>query len=85
MNQLKGYKNEGYQQGLTDALRKGGKIASKYTVSLFAYKTQNLSKEHSVEYISGWHDGYTDGLANIFNKLLQNESTTKNHFQGLNK
>ena len=65
MNRKICYRDEGYQQGLIDGKRTGGQIKEKYLENLLKFQTQNLSNEESLQYKTGWQDGFTDAVSQL--------------------
>jgi len=76
MNREHFYDHEGYQQGLLDGKRTGGKIKKEYLDNLLKSATQNLSNEESRRYETGWHDGFIDAVSS----LLKNKAVQESYF-----
>jgi hypothetical protein len=67
------YRQEGYQQGYKAAKITSGKISKKYQDTLFESTENNLTSEKSCEFITGWHDGCADYMAEIFRRIVHEE------------
>ena len=83
MDYKRDYRQEGYQQGYKDSKRTYGKISKKYTDTLFESNKNNLSSEESCEFITGWHDGFADGMAKIFRRMVHEEGLATKYFSDL--
>jgi hypothetical protein len=68
---------EGYQDGLTDAKRTGGKVSKKYMDNMFENKTQHLTPAESCEFINGWEDGFADGILGTLSKMVHKDGVVK--------
>jgi hypothetical protein len=80
------YRYEGYQKGLVDAKRTGGKINKRYVDNYLNDETQSLSIEDSSEFIKGWHEGFADAVRMALNMMVQKEGLVKSQIYevGLN-
>ncbi len=78
---MEGYRQEGYDLGFRDGQRTGGRINKIYTDALFAGRKNNLSPEESRAFITGWHDGFTDGVAEIVKRMVCEEGLVTQYFQ----
>jgi hypothetical protein len=76
------YRYEGYQKGLVDAKRTGGKYVDNYLND----ETQSLSIEDSSKFIKGWHEGFADAVRMALNMMVQKEGLVKSQIYevGLN-
>ena len=77
------YRQEGYQQGYKDAKRSSGKISPKYRDSLFESNKNNLTSEESSEFITGWHDGFADYMAEIFRRIVHEDGLATKYLSDL--
>ncbi len=77
------YRQKGYQQGYKDAKRSSGKICPKYRETLFDSNKNKLSSEESFEFITGWHDGFADHMAEIFRRIVNEEGLATKYLSDL--
>ena len=73
------YRQDGYKKGFDEARRTGGKVRKKYIDNCIKTETKNLSTIYSMEFIKGWHEGFTDGVAELMSKLVKKDDFWKNH------
>ena len=73
------YRQDGYKKGFDEARRTEGKVRKKYIDNCIKTETQNLSSRYSMEFINGWHEGFTDGVAELMSKLVKKDDFWKNH------
>lgn len=59
----------GYQKGLEDALKTGGKITQENIDRYLNAEARKLSSDHSKEFIEGWYQGFNDGVGEVISKL----------------
>jgi hypothetical protein len=71
------YQIEGYQDGLTDAKRTGGRVSQKYINNLFKCKALELTPDDSCMYVKGWEDGFADGIRGTLKKMVSKDSVVK--------
>ena len=71
------YRIEGYQDGLIDAKRTGGRVSQKYTTNLFKCKAQELTPDDSCMYVKGWKDGFADGIRVTLKKMVHKDGVVK--------
>jgi hypothetical protein len=83
MDCIRDYRQEGYQQGYQDCKTTCGKISKKYTDTLFESNKNNLSPEKSCEFITGWQDGFADGMAEVFRRMVHEEGLVTKYFSDL--
>ncbi|MFC1837417.1 hypothetical protein ACFLYW_01895 [Thermodesulfobacteriota bacterium] len=79
MNNEGYYRDLGYQQGLADGKRTGGKIKKKYIENLFRSETQYLSNQESQVYKMGWQEGFTDAVRDAIQSMVLKENCFKKH------
>ncbi len=86
MDSKKHFRDDGYQKGLVDGRRTGGKIKKSYIDNFLKYETQSLSIEDSSEFIKGWHEGFADAVRMALNMMVQKEGLVKSQIYkaGLN-
>ena len=65
------YRYEGYQKGLVDAKRTGGKINKRYVDNYLNDETQSLATNDSLEFMKAWHEGFADGVIGTINKMVK--------------
>lgn len=73
------YRQDGYQKGFDEARRTGGKVRKKYIDNCMKTETRNLSPRYSMEFIKGWYEGFTDGVAEVMAKLIKKDDFWGNH------
>ena len=66
-------REDGYQKGFDEARRTGGKVRKNYIENCMKIETQNLSAIYSREFIKGWYEGFTDGVAAVISKLVKKD------------
>ena len=79
MNSKTCYKKIGYEQGLCDGKRTGGKVKKTYISNLFKDETQSLSSQDSLKFMKGWKKGFDDGVRGEINKMVKKEGLVKKH------
>jgi len=73
------YRQDGYQKGFDEARRTGGKIRRIYLDNYMKTETKNLSTIYSMEFIKGWYEGFTDGVAELMSKLVKKDDFWRDH------
>ena len=73
------YRQDGYQKGFDEARRTGGKVRKKYIDNCMKTETKNLPTRYSMEFIKGWYEGFTDGIAEVMSKLIKKDDFWGNH------
>ena len=73
------YRQDGYQKGFDEARRTGGKVRKKYIDNCMKTETKNLPTRYSMEFIKGWYEGFTDGIAEVMSKLIKKDEFWGNH------
>jgi hypothetical protein len=68
------YRQEGYQQGIIDGKRTGGRISKRYIENMFSTETNHLSHEESVEYKIGWQEGFDDTVNKAMKRAIEKEN-----------
>ena len=59
-------------------------LAFRQSKVFLAYSVKNnLSSEESCEFITGWHDGFADGMAKIFKRMVHEEGLATKCFSDL--
>ena len=74
MNSNSYHREEGYQQGVKDGKRTGGRITKKYIINMFNSETKNLTLVESVDYKSGWQYGFSDAVNEKLRNMVSRES-----------
>ena len=72
------YKQDGYQKGFVEGKRTGGKVKKAYLDNFFKHETQGLSTEDSSEFTDGWHEGFSDAVIGVLNKMVKKDGLLKN-------
>jgi len=72
------YKHEGYQKGLIEGKRTGGKVNKRYVDNYLNDETQNLCTKDSLEFMKAWHEGFADGVIGLINNMVMQEGLVKN-------
>jgi hypothetical protein len=78
MNREIFYKHEGYQKGLIEGKRTGGKVNKRYVDNYLNDETQNLCTKDSLEFMKAWHEGFADGVIGLINNMVMQEGLVKN-------
>ena len=73
------YRQDGYKKGFDEARRTEGKVRKNYIDNCIKTETRNLSSRYSMEFTKGWHEGFTDGVAEIMYKLAKKDDFWGNH------
>ena len=76
-------RQEGYQKGLLDGRRTGGKVRKSYIDKFFKDETQNLSLKDSSEFVKGLQEGFDDGVREVINNLVVKEGLIEKVFISL--
>lgn len=69
----------GYQKGLEDARKTGGKITQENIDRYLNAEARKLSCDHSKEFIEGWYKGFNDGVGEVICKLATSDDFWKNN------
>ena len=77
------YRDEGYQKGLVEAKRTGGKINKRYVDNYLNDETQSLSTKDSLEFMKAWNEGFADGVIRVTNNMVTKEGLLNNHIYKL--
>ena len=73
------YRHDGYQKGLIEGKRTGGKVNKKYVDNCLNDETQSLSTKDSLEFIRAWNEGFADGVIGEISKIVEKEGLLKGH------
>jgi hypothetical protein len=77
------YSRDGYQKGLIEGKRTGGKINKKYVDNCLNDETQSLCSKDSLEFMKAWHEGFADGVIGLLDNMVKQEGLVKNQIYGL--
>ena len=77
------YRHDGYQKGLIEGKRTGGKVNKKYVDNCLNDETQSLCSKDSLEFIKAWHEGFADGVIGLLDNMVKQEGLVKNQIYGL--
>ena len=77
------YSHDGYQKGLIEGKRTGGKVNKKYVDNCLNDETQSLCSKDSLEFIKAWHEGFADGVIGLLDNMVKQEGLVKNQISGL--
>ena len=77
------YRHDGYQKGLIEGKRTGGKVNKKYVVNCLNNETQSLCSKDSLEFMKAWHKGFADGVIGLLDNMVNQEGLVKNQIYGL--
>ena len=77
------YKHDGYQKGLIEGKRTGGKVNKKYVDNCLNDETQSLSTKDSLEFMKAWNEGFADGVIGLLDNMVKQEGLVKNQIYGL--
>ncbi len=83
MNMELCYRDEGYQKGLVEAKRTGGKINKRYVNNYLNDETQSLSTKDSLEFMKAWHEGFADGVIGAISNMVKQEGLVINQIYDL--
>ncbi len=77
------YSHDGYQKGLIEGKRTGGKVNKKYLDNCLNDETQSLCSKDSLEFMKAWHEGFADGVIGLLDNMVKQEGLVKNQISGL--
>ncbi len=77
------YSHDGYQKGLIEGKRTGGKVNKKYVDNCLNDETQSLCSKDSLEFMKAWHEGFADGVIGLLDNMVKQEGLVKNQISGL--
>ena len=77
------YRHDGYQKGLIEGKRTGGKVNKKYVDNCLNDETKSLSSKDSLEFMKAWHEGFADGVIGLLDNMVKQEGLVKNQIYGL--
>ena len=77
------YRQDGYQKGLVEGKRTGGKVNKRYVDNCLNDETQNLCTKDSLEFMKAWHEGFADGVIGLLDNMVKQEGLVKNRIYGL--
>ena len=77
------YRHDGYQKGLIEGKRTGGKVNKKYVDNCLNDETQSLCAKDSLEFMKAWHEGFADGVIGLLDNMVKLEGLVKNQIYGL--
>ena len=77
------YSHDGYQKGLIEGKRTGGKVNKKYLDNCLNDETQSLCSKDSLEFMKAWHEGFADGVIGLLDNMVKQEGLVKNQIYGL--
>ena len=63
------YRQDGYQMGLIEGKRTGGKVNKKYVDNCLNDETQSLCSKDSLEFMKAWHEGFADGVIGLLDNM----------------
>ena len=63
------YRQDGYQKGLIEGKRTGGKVNKKYVENCLNDETQSLCSKDSLEFTKAWHEGFADGVIGLSDNM----------------
>ena len=72
------YRQDGYQKGLIEGKRAGGKVNKKYVENCLNDETQSLCSKDSLEFMKAWHEDFADGVIGLLNNMVKQEGLVKN-------
>ena len=72
------YRHDGYQKGLIEGKRTGGKVNKKYVENCLNDETQSLCSKDSLEFMKAWHEGFADGVIGLLDNMVKQEGLLKN-------
>ena len=77
------YRQDGYQKGLIEGRRTGGKVNKKYVDNYLNDETQSLCSKDTLEFMKAWHEGFADGVIGLLDNMVKQEGLVKNRIYGL--
>ena len=77
------YRQDGYQKGLVEGKRTGGKVNKRYVENYLNDETQNFSTKDSVEFMKAWQEGFADGVIGLISNMVKQEDLVKNQIYDL--
>jgi hypothetical protein len=83
MDSKSDYRQDGYQKGLVEGKRTGGKVNKRYVDNYLNDETQNLCTKDSLEFMKAWHEGFADGVIGLINNMVTQEDLINNQIYDL--
>jgi hypothetical protein len=83
MDSKKLYSQDGYQKGLIEGKRTGGKVNKKYVDNYLNDETQSLCSKDALEFMKAWHKGFADGVLGLLDNMVKQEGLVKNRIYNL--
>ncbi len=77
------YRQDGYQKGLIEGKRTGGKVNKKYVDNCLNDETQSLCSKDSLEFMKAWQEGFADGVIGLLDNMVKQEGLVKNQIYDL--
>ena len=77
------YRHDGYQKGLIEGKRTGGKVNKKYVDNCLNDETQSLCSKDSLEFMKAWHEGFADGVIGLLDNMVKQGGLVKKQIYGL--
>ena len=82
MEIINDYRQDGYQKGLVEGKRTGGKVNKRYVENCLNDETQSLCSKDSLAFMKAWHEGFADGVIGLLDNMVKQEGLVKNQIYG---